>query len=77
MMSYTHEELISDLNNDVEWNNIRKRAVASKLKLSDVPEDDKLLVKQSMDKYFKRKYMTKELDPNVHYDIPYFCKNGR
>lgn len=77
MMSYAHEELISDLNNDVEWNIIRGKAVASKLRLDDVPEDSKLHIKQSMDEYFKRKRKNQNLDPNVHYDIAHFCENGR
>lgn len=75
MTGYTYRDLIRDLNDDVEWNIIREKALSSKLNLKDVPNESRTEVRQAINEYFRKK-APKEHSENshIHYEVPHFNK---
>lgn len=68
-MKYSIDELISDLNNRIEWNKISEKCIAAGLTAKNIPEEKRQEFKKAYDKYFNVKYQIDE-EPPIHVEVP-------
>lgn len=74
-MTYILKDLLDDLSQDINWNEISEKAKSANFDLRLLSDEEAEKAKKAVNEYFKRRKTQDNQDaPNIHYDVPHFCK---